>query len=87
MLIIKIARKIPFLYLALICLTLFFASIYGFFVDELNLGFDFISITGWKKNVLCLIGLLPQVVFSLYPVISGLSKALNHQKRGNSTQD
>lgn len=68
---------------AFIYLFIFFGSLYGLFANELNIGFGSnsllnYSLTGWKKNVFCVLGLILVAAVSTYPVLLGLYKAIKN---------
>lgn len=70
-----------FYLLAFLYLFVFFGSIYGFFVSELNIGFGAdsafnLSLSGWAKNLLCTFGLLLVGAMSVWPLVSATYKAL-----------
>lgn len=70
-----------FYLMAFIYLFVSFGSIYGFFVDELNIGFGAESgvnlvLTGWVKNLACSVGLLVVAVVPAYPLILAVYNAL-----------
>lgn len=72
-----------FYLLAFLYLFVFFGSLYGLFVSELNIGLgagpEFsIVLRGWVKNLLCSGGLLLVAGISAYPIISAVSKALGN---------
>ena len=73
---------IRFYVLAFGFLFLVFGSIYGLFVDEiaLRIGSDpafHVSLTGWRKNALCLLGLVVAGIISSFPIILALYRALS----------
>jgi len=67
-----------FYLLATLYIFVIFASIYGFFVDEITI-FNF-SLSGWSKNLLCIFGLLVASIASAYPMVSAVYKAFNNSK-------
>lgn len=74
-----------FYLLAFLYLFTFFGSIYGLFVDELNIGLSVdsafnVTLTGWAKNLFCLFGLLLVAGVSAYPIVIALSRALKNEK-------
>ena len=69
-------KQYSFLLLGVGYLFLFFGSIYGLFVKEISLGFG--PLSGSKKNILCSLGLFLAIIIVLFPIISGLYKALSN---------
>ena len=70
-----------FYLLALLYIFVFFGSIYGFCVDELNIGFGAdsafnLSMSGWVKNLVCALGLLLVGAVSAWPIVSAVYKAI-----------
>ena len=70
-----------FYLLALLYIFAFFGSIYGFFVDELNIGFGAdsafnLSMSGWVKNLVCALGLLLVGAVSAWPIVNAVYKAI-----------
>ena len=70
-----------FYLLALLYIFAFVGSIYGFFLDELNIGFGAdsafnLSMSGWVKNLVCALGLLLVGAVSAWPIVSAVCKAI-----------
>ena len=72
--------------LAFLYLFIFFGSIYGFFVSELNIGFGAgsafnLSLSGWIKNLVCAFGLLLIGAVSAWPIVRSVYNALKGPAR------
>lgn len=71
-----------FFLLAFLYLLVVFGSIYGFFVNELNIGFgDSIfsfSLTGWAKNLVCIFGLFVVGAIPTLPIVRAVYRALKN---------
>ncbi len=62
-------------------LFVFFGSVYGLFVDELTLGLRQpsnvnITLEGWRKNALCITGLLIAALIPTVPLVTAICRAL-----------
>lgn len=71
--------------LAALYLFIVGGSIYGLFVSEISIRLGsnpnfHLSLGGWSKNLLCLIGLLLAGVVAAYPIVSAVYKALVNSK-------
>lgn len=70
-----------FFLLAFLYLFVFFGSIYGFFVNELNIGLGEnskfnVSLTGWAKNLTCIFGLFLVAAIPTYLMVGTVYRAL-----------
>ena len=67
---------IKFYGLAILYILIVVGSIYGLFVNEISI-FKF-TLSGWKKNLLCLSGLCIIAVISTYPVLISVYRAFSN---------
>ena len=75
-----------FYFLVFLYLFIFFGSIYGFLVNELNIGFGAdsafnLSLSGSVKNLVCAFGLLLIGVVSAWPIVRSVYNALKGPAR------
>jgi hypothetical protein len=72
--------------LTTVYLFVVFGAIYGLVVDELNFDLflreDLIyTLTGWRKNTLCLLGLILAALVPAYPVLIAVYRALRNAEK------
>lgn len=72
-----------FYILAIAYIFTFVASLYGLFVTEVNIGFSqwpnfHFTLSGWKKNVLCVLGLIIVALIPSYPIVTAVYRALKN---------